>query len=76
MPTVRIRTITQDVQPAVKTVVSNVMKRHAWIARAVSVLRAVVKTVFVVLGKTAMTVRMAVVTKDMLDDMVVLQNTI
>ena len=32
---------------------------------------AAVKTVFVVLGKTAMTVRMAVVTKDMLDDMVV-----
>ena len=59
-----------------KTVVSIVMKRHVWIARVVFVLRAAVKTVFVVLGKTAMTVRMAVVTKDMLDDMAVLQNTI
>jgi hypothetical protein len=52
------------------------MKRHVWIARVVSVLRVVVKTVFVVLGKTAMTVQMAVVTKGMLEDMVVLQNTI
>ena len=72
----RMPTITEDVQRVAKMGVNNVMEHHALIARAVSVLRAVVKTVFVILGKTVMTVQMIDVTKGMLEDMVVLQNTI
>jgi hypothetical protein len=56
--------------------VNNVMKHHALIARAVSVLRVAAKMVFAASGKTVMRVPMAVVTKGMLGDMAVLPNTV
>jgi hypothetical protein len=72
----RIPTITEDAQRVAKMGVNNVMKHHALIARAVSVLRVAAKMVFAASGKTVMRVPMAVVTKGMLGDMAVLPNTV